>query len=165
MGRSRAIFFECDNEDHDIHFDFGTFALCMYYAVQLNVDKAKKLFDATISEWKYRVEYELPIGNLISENYEAHFIPSEIEETITFLENDLIPALNNEIPNLLIQYGGISNFLDLYYNSAPFLGFNGVFENEVFDGDGKSLAHYMNLLKIILQYSLSVNKPCDVHVR
>lgn len=165
MGRTRSIFFECEDENYDFHIDIGTFAICMYYAVQLDAEKAKTVFDATLSEWAYRVDYDLPENNLTSEDIEAHFVPSEILEAIVFLENELIPALNNETTDLLMQYGGISNFLDLYYSSIYYLRFYGVFRNEFFDGDGGSLAHYMNLLKITLQYSLSINKPYIVYVR
>ncbi|MCD9575457.1 hypothetical protein [Flavobacterium soyae] len=162
MGKIRSIFFEYNEEDE--HFDFGTFSLCMYYAAKLNPSKAKKLFEATISEWKYRVEYELPLENLESKNREVHFIPSEVQDSIIFLENDLIPALNNETQDLLKQYGGKSSFINMYYSSVDFLKFNGIDENEYFDGNGENLAHYMNRLKIALQYSLTVNQPLIVYV-
>lgn len=162
MGKARAIFFEYNDEDE--HFDFGTFSLCMYYAAKLNPTKAKKLFEATISEWKYRAEYELPLENLASNNRETHFIPSEIQDTIVFLENDLIPTLNNETQDLLKQYGGKANFVNLYYNNVEFLKLNGISEDECFDGSPENLAHYMNRLKIALQYSLTENQPCLVYV-
>lgn len=163
MGKTRSIYFEYNNKQE--HISFGTFSLCMYYATQLNVTKAKKLLEATISEWSFRVEYELPKGGLTSDDEEAHFDPLEIQEAITFLEDDLIPALNNETQDLLVQYGGKSSFVNLYYDGPNFLKFNGISENEFFDSDGETLSHYMNRLKIILQYSLSQNQPCIVYVR
>lgn len=163
MGKTRSIYFEYNNTEE--HISFGTFSLCMYYAAQLNTVKAKKLMEATISEWSFRVEYDLPEGNLTSDDEEAHFVPLEIQEVITFLEDDLIPALNNETQDLLEQYGGKSSFVNLYYDGAEFLKFNGISENEFFDSDGETLSHYMNRLKIILQYSLSTNQPCVVYVR
>ncbi|WP_281233879.1 hypothetical protein [Flavobacterium gelatinilyticum] len=162
MEKSRAIFFEYNDEE--IHFDLGTFALCMYYAVTLNSTKAKKLFDATLTEWAYRFNYELSEGNLTSNDLEAHFVTSDILEAITFIENDLIPALNNEKQDLLKQYKGISNFINLYDSTTPFLRFFGVFENDFSHSDGESLAHYMNLLKTALQHSLSVNQPLIIYV-
>jgi hypothetical protein len=162
MEKTRSIFFEYNEEDE--HFDFGAFSLCMYYATKLNSSKAKKLFEATISEWKFRVEHELPLENLESKNREAHFIASEIQDSIIFIENDLIPALNNETQDLLKQYGGKSNFIKLYYSSDDFLKFNGIDENEYFDGNAQNLVHYMNRLKIALQYSLTVNQPLIVYV-
>jgi hypothetical protein len=163
MGKTRAKYFEYNNTQE--HISFGTFSLCMYYAAQLNTVKAKKLMEATISEWKYRAEYELSEGGLTSDDEEAHFVPSEIQEVIIFLENDLIPALNNETQDLLVQYGGKSSFINLYYNSVEYLKFNGISEDEFFDSDGETLSHYMSRLKIILQYSLSVNQPCITYVR
>lgn len=163
MGRTRAKYFEYNDEE--IHFDLGTFALCMYYAVQLDVTKAKKLFDATLSEWAYRLDYDLPIGSLTPVDEEAHFVLSEIQEAIIFLENDLIPALNSETLDLLIQYGGITNFINLYESTTDFLRFYGIFENEFSESDGESLAHYMGLLKLYLQDSLSANQPFITYVR
>jgi hypothetical protein len=163
MKKTRSIYFENNNEEE--HISFGSFAICMYYAVQLNAAKAKKLFDATISEWKYRAEYELSTGSLTPDHTEAHFTVSEVQEVVSFLENDVVPALNAETQDILAQYGGKSNFINLYYNNAEFLKFNGISENDFFDSDGETLAHYMNRLKLILQYSLSVNQACDVYVR
>jgi hypothetical protein len=163
MGKRRAIYFEYNNEEE--HISFGTFSLCMYYATQLNINKAKKLFDATMSEWSFRINYDLPQNGLTSIDDNAHFISSEIQEVIIFLEDDLVPALNNETQDLLVQYGGKSNFINIYYNNAEFLKFNGIDENEFFDSDGETLAHYMNRLKIILQYSLIANQPFLTYVR
>jgi hypothetical protein len=163
MVKSRALFFEYNDEE--IHFDLGTFALCMYYAVQLNIAMAKKLFDATLSEWAYRVDYDLPEGDLTSDDREAHFKVSEIQEAIIFLQNDLIPALSNERQDLLEQYGGISNFIHLYDNTTPFLRLYGIFENDFSESDGESLAHYMGLLKMALQHSIAVNQPNIVYVK
>ncbi|MFH6943591.1 hypothetical protein [Flavobacterium sp. FlaQc-50] len=163
MVRSRAIFFEYNDEE--IHFDLGTFALCMYYAVQLDIVKAKKLFDATLSEWTYRVDYDLPEGNLTSDNQEAHFVVSEIQEAIAFIKDDLIPALNNEKQDLLNQYGGISNFINLHDSTTTFLRFYGIFENDFSESDGESLAHYMGLLKTALQHSIYINQPNIVYVK
>ena len=163
MGKTRAIYFEYNNENY--HMDFGTFSLCMYYATQLNINKAKKLFDATMSEWGYRVDYDLPQNGLTSNDEMSHFVPSEIQEAITFLQNEVIPALNNQTLDLLVQYGGKSNFINLYYNNADFLKFNGISEDEFFDSDGETLADCMNRLKIILQYSLTANQAFKTHVR
>jgi hypothetical protein len=130
----------------------------------LNTSKAKKLFDATLSEWEYRFNYNLSEGDLTSSNREAHFVVSEIQESIVFLENDLIPALNNESQDLLKKYKNIPNFINLYDSTTEFLRFYGVFENDFSESDGESLAHYMNLLRIALKYSLSVNQPLLTYV-
>ncbi|GAA3734905.1 hypothetical protein GCM10022422_17270 [Flavobacterium ginsengisoli] len=162
MRKTRAIYFEYNGIVE--HFDFGTFSLCMYYATLINSLKAKKLFEATISEWKYRVEYDLPEDNFTSDDDIAHFQISEITEAIEFIEDILIPSLNNETKDILLKYGGKSNFVKLYYNNAGFLKFNGITENEFFETKGESLAYHMNRLKIILQYSLDFSQPFMVYV-
>ena len=163
MEETRAIYFEYDNNIELI--SFGSFALCMYYATQLNIEKAKKMLEATMSEWNFRVEYDLSKEDLTSDNENAHFVVSEIQETIIFLENEVIPSLINETQDLLFKYGGKSNFVNLYYNSVEYLKFNGINQNEYYDSDNKTLAHYMTRLKMILQHSISTNRPCIVYVK
>ena len=74
------------------------------------------MFDATLSEWKYRVEHILSTENLDGlEDFEAHFVPSELQVAISFIANDIIHSLNIETKDLIEKYGGRDNFRKLYY--------------------------------------------------
>ncbi|KQR67668.1 hypothetical protein [Pedobacter sp. Leaf176] len=125
---ARAIIF--DLNDKDLTIDFGTYALIIYYAKQVNESKAMKLFDATSTEYRFRIRYNLPKVGFTEDNYDAHFIRSEIMESITFIDNELIPNLNSETEDLLKKYGGNSGFLAQYYNSPGFLIALGLEEDE-----------------------------------
>jgi len=49
------VFFDLDDQEESI--GFGTYALIMYYAKTINETEAKKFFDATLTEYEYRVNY------------------------------------------------------------------------------------------------------------
>jgi hypothetical protein len=163
MGRTRGIYFEIDDQENVI--DFGTYALMMYYAKQINANKAKQMFNATLSEWKYRVEYNLPTENLDGlEDFEAHFVPSELQEAISFIANEVIPALNNEPRGLIEKYGGPDNFFKLYYTSPDYLAALGLNNNEFYDElYGVKVA--FKQLHDLFEYSLSINTPYEIFIR
>lgn len=50
MGDTRAIYFYFDNDDLDVYFDFGTYVLMLYHVEQLNKEKSKIAYDATLSD-------------------------------------------------------------------------------------------------------------------
>jgi len=163
MGKTRGFYYSIDNINKVE--DFGTYALAMYYVKQINASKGKKLLEATLSEAAYRFENELPSGGLDGlEDFEAHYVRSDLQEVIFFIENDLIPALNNETQNLLVKYGGRANFVDLYYTNPDYLIALGVDDDEFYMADPSSIAAFLLDLKDVFEYSLSVNKPCEVLV-
>ncbi len=163
MGRTRAKYFEIDNIQKVV--DFGTYALMMYYTKQLNSTKAKLLFDATLSEWAYRVNYDLPEGGLDGDDdLEAHFVPAEIQEAIAFIDDELIPALNNEQEDLLVKYGGEDHFLELFNASPDYLELLGLNDNELYADMPDYIASFLGRLKEVFEYALSVNKPYIIYV-
>ncbi len=149
------------NGSEEFAIDFGSYALTMYYAKQLNPVLGKFFFDATISEYHYRVNYELPRGNYSDEDNHAHFVLNDLQEVILFLENQLLPSLNNENINLIVQYGGINNFIELFYTSPEYLNYIGIDEDEYFEGDGPQLAFQLEDLKNLFQNSLLNGQPYD----
>jgi len=159
---ARAIIF--DLNDKDLTIDFGTYALIMYYAKQLNQSKAMKLFDATSTEYRFRIRYKLPTAGLTDDDYDAHFISSEIMESFMFIDNELIPNLNSETEDLLKKYGGKSGFLAKYYNSPGFLSALGLEEDEFYNDSPQDIIHYLMLLKEFMQYAIGENKAYQVYV-
>ena len=162
MGKTRGFYFSIDELDKVA--DFGTYALAMYYAKQVNAIKAKYLLEATFSEWKYRVENDLPEDGLEGlEDFESHFVPSEIKDVISFIENEVIPALNNETQNLIDKYGGRDNFQTLYYTNPDYLICLG-FDDDEYYVDNYGVRGFFIDLKEILSYCLIHNKPYEVLV-
>lgn len=162
MGRTRVKILELN--DQELTFDFGTYALLMYYAKQIDPIKGKKLLYATICEWSYRIENAIPLGNITSDNDEAHFVASEIIEIISFIDSQLVNNLNSESKNLITKYGGNSNFVNLYETNSDYLKVLAFSDSEFFDGDPKQLIFLLNELKQFLQYALSQNQAFRVYV-
>lgn len=145
-------------------FDFGTYALIMYYSKQLNEASTKKFLEATLTEYEYRVGYDLEEGNYTNDNKESHFITSEIQQVISFLGDELIPSLNNETTNLVTQYRGVKNFINKYYNNPGYLSFLGVTKDDFFEGSGEQLAYQLNYFKTFLEYAISINRPYSINI-
>ncbi|KOS04788.1 hypothetical protein AM493_01060 [Flavobacterium akiainvivens] len=144
--------------DEEIYFDFGTYGIMMFYAKQINSQKGKKLFDSLLSEYSYRVMYDLPLGNITYHNYLAHFVVSEIQEVINFLNDDVIISLNNENLNLLDQYGGVHSFIDMYYLDAGYLENLGLTSDEHFNGSISFLIQQFENLISFYEYALLSNE-------
>ncbi|HCN47964.1 MAG TPA: hypothetical protein DIT10_02495 [Chryseobacterium sp.] len=103
--KTRTIYFELN--DSEVKLSFGTYALMMYYGAQINPEQNKKLFDATLSEWVYRVVYDLPQEGYTSDNDISHFVVKDIQESICFIDRAIIPALQNEpLDSVLDRFGG-----------------------------------------------------------
>ncbi|CAH0288633.1 hypothetical protein SRABI27_03999 [Pedobacter sp. Bi27] len=163
MGRTRKVEFTHGDVYKDV--DFGTYALMMYYAKQLNSTKAEIFFNATISEWNYRVEHDLPEGDLDAiDDLEVHFIPKEIRETIIFIDNELIPALNNETLNLIEKYGGRDNFYKLFYTNPGYLIALGLNDDEFYFDIPSSIVAFLGRLKVVLELALNANTPYEVFI-
>jgi hypothetical protein len=161
--KTRKIYFNLDDRNWD--FDFGTYVLIMFYAKNLDADKAKMLYDSTLSESDYNVNYNLLSENLLDSDGDAHFVVAEIQQTITFINNELIPALNSEPEDLLVKYGGRHSFYELFYNDTAYFEVTCIDLEEFYDSDPKQIAHLLNLFKNLLQYSLDTNLPLDISVR
>ncbi len=157
---TRTKYFElAEANELVLEIEFGTYVLMMYYIAQIDYQKALKLFHATISEWKYRVEYELDEGMYDSENYTCHFVPSEIQESIAFIDNQVIPALQNETyEDVLVKYGGKANFENIYNDNNTFLIFLGAYD-EVYEDSKYGMWGRFEKLRNVFQESLNRNIP------
>ncbi|WP_294230080.1 hypothetical protein [uncultured Chryseobacterium sp.] len=156
--RTRKIYFELN--DLFVEIDFGTYALMMYYATQIDNQKNKKVFDATLSEWVYRVSYDIPKGIYSSDNDTSHFIPIDIQESISFITNQIIPALQNEsFDSILQKYGGQTNFENvIYYQSTEYLKILSL-GGEFYEDSKGVLKLYFMELRDLFQYAHNINTP------
>ena len=148
--------------DEEVILDFGTYAILMYYALMLNSTKGKKLFDATMSEWAYKVNYELDLNEITDSDINAHFVISEIQEAITFIEEELINALRSETQNLLIKYGGRSNFQKIVNSNDGIIGFLGLDNEEFYIDKPTYLIEIAHKLKDFLHMAVTLNMPYEV---
>lgn len=161
--KTRIIYFELN--DLCLSISFGTYALMMYYGAQIDAEQNKKLFDATLSEWVYRVVYDLPQEGYISSNDTSHFIANEIQESIHFIEHTMIPALENEqLDSVLDKFGGKEFFEDKgFYENEKYLRALSI-GGEEYDDSRTVLAIYFKELRDIFQAALDINIPFETYI-
>lgn len=161
--RTRKIYFELNNSSVEI--DFGTYSLMMYYAAQIDRQMNKKVFDATLSEWVYRVNYDISKEIYTSDNDIAHFVPDDIQDAIKFIDSKVILTLENESFHFILQkYGGQNNFENIvYYQSAEYLKILSI-GGEFYDDNKAVLKYYFIELRNLFQNSLNINTPFQTWV-
>ncbi|MEO3405335.1 hypothetical protein AAFN85_15605 [Mucilaginibacter sp. CAU 1740] len=162
--RTRYIYFETDEEQW--RWDFGVYLLIIYYANELNKEKAKALLATTLSEFDFRLSNGLPTEDIDTEDNTCHFDLNNLELAINFIDAELISALNNEPVGLLTKYGGERKFLELFDLTTDISATIGVSygEEEFLKGDVGYCSHIVTLYREFLQKALDSNKPYEVYV-
>ncbi|WP_415326348.1 hypothetical protein [Chryseobacterium sp. MMS23-Vi53] len=169
---SRRIYFKVTGEDDwqkqlDPHM--VSIAILIFYANNLNPLMGEKMMEASISENKFRYEKDLLEEEYTSDNFSAHYGVAEMPELINFIDNHLLIALRNESPDIDIItdiYGGISNFIDQYYE-IDYLGYLGINDDEIFEGDTGFIPNLITRaieLRDFFQRVKDLNKPYEVYV-
>jgi hypothetical protein len=162
MGSTRGVHFDFQDGDIYFDFDFGTYTLMLYYAKQLNYEKAKLLYDATLSERYYRASYNIPLDGLADED-SSHFNTNEISQVIDFIENELIPELKNEEQDLIDKYGGRDGFHDKFNKDKGFLGMI-IYDDEYYQSEPLNIAAVLNAIKSILSHAISIGQAYNVGI-
>ncbi|RDI13178.1 hypothetical protein [Flavobacterium sp. AG291] len=154
----------------------------MYYAKQIDPLKTKELFYATQSKyynWQYE-HWNLPNDQWLfleknpynEEDDTAHFDPHTLKNIMLFLENEVIPSLENEVRfslevenmDLIENYGGVLGFIKLFNTNPGYLEHIGIYENDIFEGSGPQMAFTLNRFKNFLEYCLSADQPYKVYI-
>lgn len=162
MAENRAVIFNL--EDKELIINWGSYALILYYATQLDQLKAKVLYDITITEYWYRIIYNQPLEGWEKDNFAAHFNATKLSESIDFIQNTLIPALSLENQDLINKYGGEQSFYNLFNNSnIDFFEFIGITSHESYD-DLSEIIFLLNLLSNTFQESIIKGKPFNRYI-
>jgi hypothetical protein len=159
--RKRAINFNLDH--YSFFFDFGTYALMIYYAEQIDHSEAINLLDLTTSEHFYRAEYDLLNDKLTDDDDEAHFDRKSIQDVVAFIDSQVIPSLKQEEYNLIDKYKGRENFYHLFNNAPDLSNRLGINEDDYYMDHRLSVPYHFIRLRDLFQYSLSVNQPFKVY--
>jgi hypothetical protein len=163
MGLIRGIYF-CIDEKVE-YFAFGTYGLIMYYAKQLDLANGKRFFDSTLTEFYYKLNYNLDTGSLTDSDDTARYDGGELQQVINFIGNQLIPSINNEQTNLLLKYGGEHNFLNFFYTNMEYLEAMDLLEGqEDYDDNPAQLAFRLNQFNSFLQYAFSQNRAYTIFI-
>jgi len=162
MAKTRVINFDLD--DKYVYFDFGTYALMMYYAKQVDSANGKLLFDATSSEYWYRIDYELDTNGISNDDDTAHFEILELQQVVTFIDSSITKALSNEPQDLLVKYGGVKKFYDLFYSEVGFLGNISIDMDEFYDDNPINICYKFSRLNDLIKYAISINQAYTVSI-
>lgn len=169
---SRRIYYEIiDEEDWTQKIDphFGSIAVLIFYASLVDPLMGEKMMEASISESVYRYEKNLSEGNIISENDLAHYGVPEMPEMIKFIDDRLLVALRKEKTDIDVvtdMYGGVSNFIDLYYET-DYLGYFGIVEDDIVEGHTGYIPNLLDRaseLRNFFQRVIDLNRPYKVFV-
>lgn len=137
---SRRIYFEVTGETDwtkKIDPDMGSVAVLLFYADQLDPVMGEKMLYAVISEETYRFEKDLPAPEHGSDHFLAHYGVNEMPELIEFIDQQLLPALRNEVQTMDIVfdvYASYDDFTDVYYDRSDYLGYLGICPDDVIEG-------------------------------
>jgi hypothetical protein len=146
-------------------WDFGTYALLLYYAKQLDGRKGKQFFDATQSEYHYRIRNNISLVGITENDDVVHFNVTDLNELIIFFDSILIPALANETMDLIEKFGGRKKFCDLFESETGYLESIGLDDdNEYFESDPENLILYMQSFILLLQEAIASDRPYEVWV-
>ncbi|WP_342644717.1 hypothetical protein [Mucilaginibacter sp. CSA2-8R] len=158
---ARSIYFTLDenqSNDTDVRFQFGAYALTLFYAKQIDESKAEELFNTTLTEYCYRLYHNLSTEGYDSDDESVHFDASEIMRVIAFIDEQVVPALDAETIPLIEKYGGVKLFQTNFDNEEGFLGHLSIFEDEVYNDDPESLIYNLERFKALLQQSVDTGQ-------
>lgn len=90
---SRRIEFRI-NSVLEVMMNYDDYGAILYYAYTVNQNLAFQLYKAMVSEYSYKSEYDIPLGSLTDADEDVYLPLSELSEVISFINNQVIPALN-----------------------------------------------------------------------
>ena len=101
-------------------YDWGNYCLLLFYASKLDAEKVKTLLRLIFGESAYEDTYELPVTNPDEDTQfiDIKYNASLISEAVSFLKDEVIPALENESAKDLVEKYGGKETLELAINTG-----------------------------------------------
>lgn len=136
--------------------------ILIHYSEQLDADMAEKLYFAAETEYIYRVEKNMPLNGLeYGSSHQPHWDINAFSEVISFIDLRLIPSLEAEVINDIVQILGGWNTLEENINKGA--GYKDRFglvlpENNTAI-ETYNYIYYANSYKDLIYRALEANKP------
>lgn len=126
--------------------NFDDYGILLYFAFTISNEKAKRLYEATLSEYYFRLENEIPLEGLSEIDFQSHASSSSLLQVVEFIKDDILPNLEGLSPTLdftntwevggsldrfLISQG--SFFLNFHVDDVDIDGFNPPYLIELFN--------------------------------
>ncbi len=153
-----------ENGGEDLLIYSPTYTMLIYYACKLNASNGKLLYALTSNQYTYYRLYSLSTTNVVLDEDKAYFDATLYQNLIDFINNQLIPQLNNESNDLLEKYGGYDSFENLMINETQFTFINSFLWDEddvdsVFYFAPEDMVSILNQLVVILQMGIIKGAP------
>jgi hypothetical protein len=93
---SRRIELDIDKNNINasgFYTNFDNYGAILYYAYTVNQNLAFNLYKAMVSEYYYKLEYEIPLGSLTDLDEKVYLPLNELSSVIIFINSQILPAL------------------------------------------------------------------------
>lgn len=99
--------------------------ILLYYAKELDFNKGKNFYHRLSNEFSYKDEKNItPNPDTEDAQLYCYYDATEISNAIDFIENDLIPSLQqmpDQKAHLIDIYGGIDGFIEEFESNKEFI--------------------------------------------
>ena len=147
-----------------MNFDF--YGVVLYYAYTIDQSKALQLYKGTISEYYYKLTYDLPLGGLTDADTKVYLPINEFPQVINFINNQILVNLNLLSPSQdLTKLWNVGDSLESFLGSKGgfFLNF-GIDDIEIDGYSAYNLTLMFTSLRDFLQFAYSQNTRYDVTI-
>lgn len=149
----------------DTYFRRDEMSVLFYYAKDIDFNLTKKLYYLLNDETIYKIHNNSSIGNIGAfDDAPAHFNSTDMQAVMQFIDDQLIPAMQNETVDMFVKYGGsVSSLINQVnsYNSGD-SGFSLYIAHDYVTEDMWYYIIIANEMKELLQESLNLNTPMMV---
>jgi hypothetical protein len=166
---SRRIELDINKDDANasgFHTSFDNYGAILYCAYTVNQSMAFQLYKAMVSEYHYKLGYNIPLGNLTDTDEEVYLPLSELSGVISFINNQVLPALQVLPLDLdLTVTWNVGNSLEAFLmNQGSFFD---NFNIDDIDQDGYTVSYFIavfNQLRDFFQDALNQNAIYKVRI-
>ncbi|WP_417942161.1 hypothetical protein [Flavobacterium sp. RS13.1] len=145
----------------DTYFRREEMSVLLYYAKSINDTLAGNFYYLLQKETVYKIRNNISIGNSNSfDDMHAYFNINEIQNCIQFINNQLVPAMQNETISMWEKYGGFEIMKSLINNAPDNHWSHDLSINH--DYVPEDMEYYIDMvieIKELLQESLNVSTP------
>lgn len=150
-------------ENIDTVFTSEDLSVLLFYSKNINNNIASKIFFSLRKKTMFDLHNNLETLSDPSDDLPAYFNISYLQDAISFINSQLIPAMQSETLDIWQKYGGFSSLKSQINNNL-----SNDWSSELYiqsDYVPESFQYYINIaneIKTLFQKSLSLNTPLIV---
>jgi hypothetical protein len=141
---------------------YRNYLACLLLAYEIDVEEAKNLYLRTVTDYEYRKVKGLDTSASIGEEDSINFNTIEMQQAIDFIDNELIPLMENNTKTSFRLFGGRKGVISMIekMNSTP--DFDIYTTEDIYeDEEATALGIYYTLehLSTVMNESIRLNIP------